>query len=293
MKEILIKLFAFLKDFWNVYGAIFLSAFLGWLVDWNTTQLITLNQYIGMTISIMCLLTMIKFLLFPKKKPIMAEKIIRKQGVVKNLENTIEFENNFKEKRKQIKNTMKGSIKIMNKLKKFIKWVWGNKFTLIDTFAVIFIATCIQLATYTEYMYRFEFFEKNEQIIKIVSPILVAIYVFVDLYTTYTKYGCESVEELQRRAEQKKNEKLTQLTKEQRLAVKNRLDVLKKQLKTMTSELTTLNKDVSYFETLQQIGTLFTQRDIDTYNKNKNEAEKIKNNVKCLENEINKLKNTL
>ena len=77
------KIWEILKEHWNLYSPFILSSIASWLVDWNANQMVTINQWIGITLSLMALFTMIKFIIFPKKKKNAIEKLVSSQKVVK------------------------------------------------------------------------------------------------------------------------------------------------------------------------------------------------------------------
>ena len=92
------KILDILKEYWNLYSPFIISSIASWLVDWNANQMVTINQWIGVTLSLMALFTMIKFLIFPKKKKNAVEKLVSSQKVVKNAEMIINQEEKIKEK---------------------------------------------------------------------------------------------------------------------------------------------------------------------------------------------------
>ncbi len=146
IKYFIQKLLSFLKGFWNLYGALLISTFVSWLYDWNANQLIAVNQYIGMSISIMCLLTMVKCFICPmnkvkKPKKNIVEKAVMSTKVCKNTTLTINTINNLQTEALQNMN-MKGGIRMI----KFFKTYKG-----VITSTVILIATIIIQVTDTLY----------------------------------------------------------------------------------------------------------------------------------------------
>ena len=90
------KIWDILKEHWNLYSPFIISSIASWLVDWNANQMVTINQWIGITLSLMALFTMIKFIIFPKKKKNPVEKLVSTQKVVKNAEMIINQEEHLK-----------------------------------------------------------------------------------------------------------------------------------------------------------------------------------------------------
>lgn len=123
------KIKTFLKEWWNFYLPIIISYLTSLLVDWNASQLMTINQYISMTISITCFLTMIKHLVNPGKKKIFADKLVMAQKNIKNVNEVMKLDEEIEIPKK----TKKG----IEKMIKFIKTYKGAITSTIIAIATI------------------------------------------------------------------------------------------------------------------------------------------------------------
>lgn len=123
IKKIIIKVSTFIKDDWNIYGSLILSYFISQFLEWNVSQLMKVNQFLGVCLTIFVLLTIIKKQLFPKKKPNVIEKIVDTNKQVKTMNLGLETEKKIDETQVLIETTLKGGKKFMSKIKKFFKWL--------------------------------------------------------------------------------------------------------------------------------------------------------------------------
>lgn len=119
-----------LIEYWNIYSPPIISSIIFWLQHWTETQVATANQYIGMTISLMCLFTLVKSILNPNNNKNSIEKIVSTQSDVKHTDLVINQEKNIEKNKKLIRKTMKGT-------KKMIKWIKLNKGAIIGSLVTI------------------------------------------------------------------------------------------------------------------------------------------------------------
>lgn len=117
-------------EYWNIYAPPLISSIIFWLQHWTATQVATANQYIGMTISLMCLFTLIKSILNPNNNKNPIEKMVSRQSDVKNTELIINQEQKIENNKKTIKQVMKGT-------KKMMKWIKLNKGAIIGYLVAI------------------------------------------------------------------------------------------------------------------------------------------------------------
>lgn len=123
------KIKTFLREWWNFYLPIIISYLTSSIIKWNANQMMTINQYISMTISITCFLTLLKHVVFPNRKKILVDKIVMAQRNIKNVNKVINLDDEV-----EIKKTKKG----MDKIMRFIKTYKGA-----ITSAIIAIATVV------------------------------------------------------------------------------------------------------------------------------------------------------
>lgn len=174
------------------------------------------------------------------------------------VEHIINLANDPKEELEQIghlrNKIYKGERIMWSKLKSALKWLWGNKCTLYTTICNIIIMATANFMALTEYIYRFESLAQNKLFIQIAVPVLSVLWVAVDLYTTYSKRGCESLEELNAIAQAKAELKANKLTKEQKQTLKAQLAKLKGLLAPKEEQMAKARKRLEEIETLITFG---------------------------------------
>lgn len=272
-----------IKGLWNIYGGIGFSTFVAWLTKWNKSEMDKWSSYLILMLTCISVLTFFKIVLF-KKKASAIDKVASTDKSVKTLKTAVDPARSGEEIGNAILFTINGGRKFMVKFKNFLKEIWGNKFTITNTIIVLFFATLSQVVTYTDYLYRISWFAENELVVKIASPIIAGIWVFIDLFTTYTKYGFESLQELADR-------KMSKLSKEEKARLKNNLKKFKDSLAIAEKKYAELVKAVSDFEALVSAGYVVTAQENEAYNTNKRQVTNIEStiqNLKARIDEINK-----
>lgn len=274
-----------LKGLWNIYGGIGISTLIAWLTKWNKSEMDKWSSYLILMLTCISVLTFFKIVLF-KKKASAIDKVANADKSVKTLKTAVDPARSGEEIGTAIIFTINGGKKVMVKFKNFLKEIWGNKLTITNTIIVLFFATLSQVVTYTDYLYRISWFAENELVIKIASPIIAGIWVFIDLFTTYTKYGFESLQELADR-------KMSKLSKEEKARLKTNLKTLKESLSTAESKYADLIKAVRDFETLVNAGYVVTMAENEEYNTNKRQITNIETTIENLKNKIDEINKEL
>lgn len=191
---------------------------------------------------------------FRKKGKKKLENILPKSRV----EHMINIVSNPKKELEEIGNLRnkiyKGERIMWSKLKSALKWLWGNKCTLFTTLCNVCIMAIANFMALTEYIYRFEVLAENKMVIQIAVPALSILWVIIDLYTTYSKRGCESLEELNAIAQAKAELKANKLTKEQKQTLKAQLTKLKGLLAPKEEQMAKARKRLEEIDTLITFG---------------------------------------
>lgn len=285
MKKALKLFLKKVKELWNVYGGIALSTFIAWFTRWSKIEMDKWTSYLILTLTCISVLTFFKIVFFKKKrKPNIIEKgAIQSQKSFKSLQTALNPQQVGEEVGNAIIYTVKGGRKLMKKVGNFFKELWYNKFTLSNTIIVLFMATLTQVATYTDYLYRFNWFAEHELVVKVASPIVAGIIVFIDLLTTYTKYGFESLEDIAKRKEQKK---LAELSKQEKAKLKLKLKDLRDTLEVVKEKRKDLFKTIADMEKLINAGYNLSMRERDIYESDRNQVVNIENTISNLEKSI-------
>lgn len=126
------KLKEILKEYWNIYSPIIISSAFAWLVDWNEKIMTSFNQWVGITLSLVALLTMVKFLIYPNKKKNNLEKMVSTQKNIKNAEMIIHQE-------KYIEKKIQGG-KVIMKLLKWVRLYWQQLMGFLGALFFYFLA---------------------------------------------------------------------------------------------------------------------------------------------------------
>lgn len=286
-EKILNKISTFLKDYWNLYAPPIISTLIAWLVDWNAGQMQTINQYIGVTISLICVLTMFKFLIFPNKKKNIVEQAVSSQKSVRNMETGINPVGKIDETIVLIETGVKGGKKTMEKIKKFFKWIWYYKEQLIGLIEPLLYATLVV------YMYicdKFGFILNYlpdtmavKISVKVIFGVLSAVFIFYTIRNQVKWVGVGSVATATEYLN-KIIEKITSgstLSDKTKTKIKEILKQLSKSLKNAEVELEkckiAYNKavdEVNVFEDFRKNGLSY---DNDEYNKSLTKVQETNN----------------
>nr|DAG18773.1 MAG TPA: hypothetical protein [Caudoviricetes sp.] len=286
LKLIISKISTFVKDEWNFYGSFFIAYALSLFLDWNMSKLQRANQFVALLMNIFILLTVIKKIVFPSKKKMKVEKIADMNKQAKNMDLGINPEMKINETVELAEHIMKGGKKIMKKLKDFFKVLWGNKVTLSSTIITLYMATMVQVATYTDKLYNVAWFSKHAIVVKILSPIITSLCVFISLYGTYTKYGFEGLQALS-------DKKLSKLSKEEKKELKDNISKLEKALDLATAKYDEAKEIVNNFALLKDTGYTLNSDETLKYNTANSSLTMLENTIAKLESELKETKDKL
>lgn len=286
LKLIISKISTFVKDEWNFYGSFVIAYTLSLFLDWNMSKLQRANQFVALLMNIFILLTVIKKIVFPSKKKMKVEKIADMNKQAKNMDLGINPEMKINETVELAEHIMKGGKKIMKKLKDFFKVLWGNKITLSSTIITLYMATMVQVATYTDKLYNIAWFSNHAIVVKILSPIITSLCVFISLYGTYTKYGFEGLQALA-------DKKLSKLSKEEKKELKDNILKLEKALDLATAKYNEAKEIVNNFALLKDTGYTLNSDETLKYNMANSSLTMLENTIAKLESELKETKDKL
>ena len=257
------KIIEWLSEMWNIYGGIFLSALLAWVYKFNISYMERTTSFIIMALTLCSVLTILKRGIKTSKnkntkKTTRIEKATLIQPRVKAIDTAVNTEQAVQELSDTILKTttiLERTMKVMReKIKNFFKRVWGNKATIINITANLLVVAIADYLLFADYLLKFDFVAQNELLFKVLVPILGIIYLVIDIYTTVSKYGWESLQELKVKTEQKKLEKESRLTKEQKEVLKETKDGVKKQLNEAENKLANAETIIKQVDLLRSIG---------------------------------------
>ena len=259
------------KGLWNIYGGIAISTIIAWLTNWSKVEMDTWSSYLLLTISCISLLTFFK-VVFKKKTNGIPDKLISQQKNVKVLKTALYPEQVGEEIGTAIIYTVKGGQKIVGKFGKFLKWIWGNKFTLISIISNLVVSATAQFIMYSDTLKDFAFFQEHKMIFIIVVTALCVLWLFDNIFCVVTKYGLENLEEIKERTAAKKQEQLNKLTPDQKKSLKKVLKglldtekMLIQKIKEAYDVINTVKKQIGDFEVLQSINYQLSAEQIAEY----------------------------
>lgn len=263
----------YLKKYWNLWGGVLIGTFLAWVKHLNKESMDYITSAIVLVITLIGALTFLKSNLNPKK-----DKKTKEMGIpfetgtelsqVKHINIATNPEQLGIDLLRKIDETLiivkEG--KKMNKIKNFFKWLWGNKCTLINIIVSVCAIGFINFMCLADYMMRYAVFARNETFFKIAIPVLSTLWLVLDIFTTVSKYGCESLKQLDVRAKETLERKLNALTPEQKKAVKGTLVELQAKLALIEPKYNECLKTIESFKTLQNIPNFDTSSLVEGYN---------------------------
>lgn len=251
------------KKYWNVWLTITIITIVFIIKKNNAILVEEVRTTLMFVVSLFGTLTVMKTNIEGKKTPKVfsennIECIKNEMGKVMidltdelNLNQTFEL---LKEKKK------------MKKMKSFFAWLWGNKYTLINlTMSVVAVGLCNYLMFFG-YLDKYAIFNENETLAKILGVSISVIYLIVDVFTTVSKYGCESLDQLNKRYQEEAEKKLNALTSEQKTAVKSTIKKLQNQLEIIEPKYNEAIKNIENYEMLSKIKGFDTTTLYESYN---------------------------
>ncbi len=293
-----------LKELWNIYGGIALSTLIAWWTGWTKTSMDLWASYITLTITCIGLLTFFKLAFAKRKKNKVDAFALSSNKHIKRISSALNPERAGEEIGQTIIYTVGEGKKLMSKLKNLLKWLWGNKFTLISIISNIVVGAFAQFILYSDYLKDYQFFQEHKTVFIVVVTALTVLWLIENIYCVVTKYGLENLEELRKRSQEKKEEAVGKLTPEQKKTLKNQLSVFKKQeseivnrLKEIDNELIIVEKTISEFTLLRSINISPTneqmvdnQKAITTKDQLKTEKDNLTNQKSNIELAIKRIK---
>ena len=263
-----------IKKYWTVALSFCASSIISWLLDFNIVGMNKTTSFISLFLTIWVALTVIVEHYNKHRIKSFGEKIILNQKQVKILEQSLNPEKSIKDTINLLCQIRKEFNK-MKKFKNFWKDIWCNKATYTSTLTTLIIAVMSQIVIFTDYLYKISWCAEHKLFIQIVAPILAIAWVVLDLYTTWTKYGKETIAEYQ-------NRKNSKLTKEQKVEIKNNISTLEKAIETATVKYSKAIRFVTDLDVLIKSGYITTQSENIEYQVSKDTVANLQNTLETL-----------
>lgn len=244
-----------LKKYWDILGGTAMGLGLSFATQWQLSKMQLAYTTIILILVSIGLLKVIKSSFNSKG---LIGKMVEHQSPVRAIKIAQNPTQEGEELGELVIETMKGGKKTMTKIKNFFKRVWGNKFTLINITINLLCVAVADYLVFSEYLLRFNFFTENQIAFKIGVPVLSALYLVLDIFTTVSKYGWENLDELKAKSQKKATEKASKLSKEQKAIIKNQIKVVENGIATLENELNDALDIIKNFEILQSLNGVIT-----------------------------------
>lgn len=290
------KIIKELLELWNVYGGIAVASAIAWALNFEKIKMDKITSFILLLLAVCGLLTLVKTKVFHSKVKPIDKALMSTSSTTKVVDITIGKDDIVSEKK--IKEKMKRTErkwKIMfKKIGNFFRWIWGNKVTLTTIIINLLVVGVANYVVFAEFLAQYEWFTTHQLAFQIAVPSASAIYTALSVYATVNKRGCESLKELEEISEQHKQEKLAQLTKEQKAVIKNAICETQELLAKAKEKKASFDKIISNFQVLSNIGGYVVPNEKKVeYNSAVSGYASLEAEIKHLENELTNLKNSL
>ena len=283
-------------DLWNVYGGLAIATAIGFILNFEKIKMDKVTSFLLLLLALCGTLTLLKTKVFHAKPKVIDKALMSTTPTTKVVdltiqENDIVSERVIKEKIKRIERKWKIMFK---KIGNFFKWIWGNKVTLTTILANLIIVAGANYVVFAEFLAQYEWFVTHQLAFKIIVPSLSGLYTVLSVYATINKRGCESLKELAEISDAKKQEKLAQLTKEQKAVIKNAICETQELIAKAKEKKASFDKIISNFQVLSNIGGYVVPQEKKVeYNNAVTGYATLEAELKHLENELTNLKNSL
>ena len=172
---------------------------------------------------------------------------------------------------------------MIQKVKCFFKWLWGNKQALTSIVGSLLFMGLSQYALYSDLLLRWDFFVSHTLAFQIVVGVLTGLFLVNLIYTIINQYGIENLGQIANRLEQHKLEKESKLTKEQKAAIKNQYKSIENALKNAEAKYNDLMKIINDYNALSSIvGYSIPSERINEYNDAMNKVNSARSDVELL-----------
>ena len=299
-----------LKGFWNIYGGIIASTFIAWLNDFSKSTMDAWTSYLVLTLTCISVLTFFKIMLFKQKPNGLVDTAAMSQQSVKALRAAVDPIKQGEDLGQTIITTIKiarkGNI-FMEKIKKLLKWLWGNKITLTSIISNLFISVVAQFIIYSDALKDFEYFQVHDIAFKVVVTILCVIWLIANIFAAVNKYGLESLKQLEQRSQKLKEQTTNKLSAAEKKVLKNTLAKFNNTLSNIETAITEANKAINLANqtlaglmTIKNVGIALNAEQEQKYKDAENTIAIKQNEIASLENDrvrtlsqIEKIKNAL
>lgn len=283
-----------LLKLWNIYVGVLISTIIAWLFDYKSNNMDNTTSYLLMTFTICSLLTFIKSKIKDKSDEDLhtIEKITQQQPTIKIVNKTLGKQENV-----DIQDTIKQSKNlwrlIMEKIKKFFKWIWLYKEQILGLLgSLVYAGLTVYAYIFDKFGFILQYFPDTlgwEIAVKIVVGLFSILFIFLGIRNQVIWGGIGSIEranaylkKLQEGVESNLSTEAREIINNAWKKLKSNVKLKEQKIKSLQSTLEKLTKEMS---TTQELIKLGLKTDTD-YAKLVEEGNKINSQITQKQSEI-------
>lgn len=304
MRNLILKI----KEYWNIWGSLFISLFWAWWKGFSITTMDKTTSFLTMTLMFVGLFTFIKSRVKHEKlkwqkdnDKLFGEKLVESSKSFKAINMAINPEGEISKIEKLLSFIIKKGKSAMKKVGKFFTWVGTYWQQLLGYFAsLLSLAVYIYALIEDKFEFVLQYLPDTPGWnigVKIGIGIIVLLLTILQIRNQSVWKGIGSLE----RATQENNEKVveveTHLSANAKNKIKDIINKLKSNEKTIKSTLTTLENEKKKVEkeisTIQELLKLNVKVDTNTYNTLLEKDMNLTSEIKSNENEITKVESEI
>ena len=300
MRNLILKI----KEYWNIWGSLFISLFWAWWKGFSITTMDKTTSFLTMTLMFVGLFTFIKSRLRHEKvkkqkddDKIFGEKLVEGSKSLKAINMAINPEDEICKIEKLLIFIIKKGKNAMKKIGKFFTWVGTYWQQLLGYFSsLLSLAVYIYALIEDKFAFILQYFPDTPGWnigVKIGIGVIVLLLTILQIRNQSVWKGIGSLE----RATQENNEKVVEVEAQLSASAKNKvkeiINNLKNNLKNVNSTLTTLINEKKKIEkeiaTIQELLKLNVKVDNNKYNELLEQDMNLSSAIKSNENEYSKI----
>ena len=304
MRNLILKI----KEYWNIWGSLFISLFWAWWKGFSITTMDKTTSFLTMTLMFVGLFTFIKSRVKHEKlkwqkdnDKLFGEKLVESSKSFKAINMAINPEGEISKIEKLLSFIIKKGKSAMKKVGKFFTWAGTYWQQLLGYFAsLLSLAVYIYALIEDKFGFVLQYLPDTPGWnigVKIGIGIIVLLLTILQIRNQSVWKGIGSLE----RATQENNEKVveveTHLSANAKNKVKEIINKLKSNVKTIKSTLTTLENEKKKVEkeisTIQELLKLNVKVDTNTYNTLLEKDMNLTSEIKSNETEITKVESEI
>lgn len=304
MRNLILKI----KEYWNIWGSLFISLFWAWWKGFSITTMDKTTSFLTMTLMFVGLFTFIKSRVKHEKlkwqkdnDKLFGEKLVESSKSFKAINMAINPEGEISKIEKLLSFIIKKGKSAMKKVGKFFTWAGTYWQQLLGYFAsLLSLAVYIYALIEDKFGFVLQYLPDTPGWnigVKIGIGIIVLLLTILQIRNQSVWKGIGSLE----RATQENNEKVveveTHLSANAKNKIKDIINKLKINVKTIKSTLTTLENEKKKVEkeisTIQELLKLNVKVDTNTYNTLLEKDMNLTSEIKSNETEITKVESEI